>query len=107
VVGGELTLLFDGAARYESRLYIGRRLFKVDIEPAREAASVDHRAIHDKAELRGEVPDRGARNIDASDRGARAGRSLSARDEGDNASRESFERLLKDEEAHVDCLGAP
>jgi len=29
-----------------------------------------------------------------------------ARDEGDNASRELFERLLKDEEAHVDWLEA-
>jgi bacterioferritin len=29
-----------------------------------------------------------------------------SRDEGDNASRELFERLLKDEEAHVDCLEA-
>ncbi len=30
----------------------------------------------------------------------------SAREEGDNASRELFERLLKDEEAHVDWLEA-
>ena len=29
-----------------------------------------------------------------------------ARDEGDNASRELFERLLKDEEGHVDWLEA-
>ena len=29
-----------------------------------------------------------------------------SRDEGDNASRELFERLLKDEEAHVDWLEA-
>ena len=29
-----------------------------------------------------------------------------ARDEGDNASRELFERLLKDEESHVDWLEA-
>jgi len=29
-----------------------------------------------------------------------------ARDEGDNASRELFERLLKDEEEHVDWLEA-
>jgi bacterioferritin len=29
-----------------------------------------------------------------------------ARDEGDNASRELFEKLLKDEEAHVDWLEA-
>jgi bacterioferritin len=29
-----------------------------------------------------------------------------AREEGDNASRELFERLLKDEEAHVDWLEA-
>jgi len=29
-----------------------------------------------------------------------------ARDEGDNASRELFERLLRDEEAHVDWLEA-
>jgi bacterioferritin len=29
-----------------------------------------------------------------------------ARDEGDNASRELFEKLLKDEEEHVDCLEA-
>ena len=32
--------------------------------------------------------------------------SRSARDEGDNASRELFERLLKDEEEHVDWLEA-
>ena len=29
-----------------------------------------------------------------------------ARDEGDNASRELFERLLRDEEGHVDWLEA-
>jgi bacterioferritin (cytochrome b1) len=30
-----------------------------------------------------------------------------ARDEGDNASSKLFQRLLKDEEAHVDWLEAP